>query len=277
MHLFPRSWMVLLLAYFLLVASTCEENADPSPSPDDLTKERRERLGALLHESILQSPNDFPILDRLTKRDSVIQQYLQTLYNQVTQDIRLDRSSSMDNRWSQDREWLVTIVDDPNRYAFTLPSGYFYISTGFLGSMKKGYELYYLMAFEAANVNGKFLLENLSNEYSIGTLISIADSPELYSPMARAEIIDFLKKEIDYEATIVQEIDESVAQLICETSIFNRFGIAPLLEILHFREQWRDTRPSYADRLQFINNLRVADCGTVKSTGAYQKMVLDNL
>lgn len=276
MHLASKNWTFLFLAYFLLIASTCEEAADPGLSPEDLTKEKRERLGSILHEAILQSPNEFPILNRGTKGDSVIQNYIQTLYNQATQRIRLDRSSPESNRWKKDREWMVTIIDDSNRYAFSTPSGYFYISTGFLKSIKKGYEIYYLLAFEAINVDNHFLLENLSNKYGVGTLISLADNPELYSPMALEEIIDFLKKDIEYEATIVQEIDEATAQLICESSIFDRLGIIPLLDILHSREQWRDTRPSYADRLEFLDNLRIENCGEVKSTGAYQRMVLDN-
>jgi len=277
MHLSSSYWTALLLTYFLLVASTCEEAADPGPLPEDLTKERRERLGALLHDAILQSPRDFPILDRSTKGDSVIQKYIQTLYNQATQRIRLDRSSPEHNRWQQDREWLVTIIDDPNRFAFSLPSGYFYISTGFLESIQKGYEIYYLLAFEATNVNSQYLLENLSNKYGLSTLINLTENPETYSSMALEEIIEFLQKEIDYEPTIIQEIDEATAQLICTSSIFDRFGIIPLLDFLNAREQWRDTRPSYSDRLQFLNSLLVDDCGDIKSTGAYQKMVLDNL
>ncbi len=277
MHLSSSYWTALLLTYFLLVASTCEEAADPGPLPEDLTKEKRERLGEILHEAILQSPRDFPILNRGTKGDSVIQQYIQTLYNQATQRIRLDRSSPENNRWKSDREWLVTIIDDPNRFAFSTPSGYFYISKGFLESIQKGYEIYYLLAFEATNVNNQYLLENLSNKYGISTLVDLAENPASYSPLAMEEILEFLQKEIEYEPTIIQEIDEATAQLICTSSIFDRFGIVPLLDILNAREQWRDTRPSYADRLQFLHSLPLDGCGDIKATGAYQKMVLDNL
>lgn len=277
MHLSSSYWTALLLTYFLLVASTCEETADPGPLPEDLTKERRERLGEILHDAILQSPRDFPILDRASKGDSVIQEYLQALYNQATQRIRLDRSSPETNRWQQDRDWLVTVIDDPNRFAFSLPSGYFYISTGFLESIQKGYEIYYLLAFEATNVNQQYLLENLSNQYGISTLVDIAENPTSFSPLAIEEILEFLQKDIEYEPTIIQEIDEATAELICSSSIFDRFGVVPLLSILNEREQWRDTRPSYTDRLQFLTSLPIDNCGAIKSTGAYQKMVLDNL
>ena len=80
MYYVSKEWIVLLLFYILLTASACEESAELGPSPKDLTKEKRERFGDLIHEAILQAPNDFPILDRASKGDSVVQTYLQTLY-----------------------------------------------------------------------------------------------------------------------------------------------------------------------------------------------------
>lgn len=277
MYLPPRKWMAFLAAYFLLLASTCEEKTDIGVLPEDVTKSQREELGAVLHTAILQSPNDFPILDRSMKGDSVILQYLQTLYDQVTFEIRLDRTSPATNSWTRDRPWLVTVLDDRDRYAFSLPGGYFYISTGFLKSINKGHEIYYLMAFEAANIHDGFLLENLSSKYSASMLLDLVNQPAIFSPAALEEMLAYLKQEIDYEATVVQEIDEAAAHLICGSSIFDRFGIVTLLELLHSREQWRDTRPSYADRLAYLMALRVEGCGDIKATGAYHRMVLDNL
>lgn len=272
-----KGWILLLLAYLFFVATTCEEGIEPGPQPEDITKEKRERLGNLIHEAILAAPNDFPILDRSVKGDSVIQNYLQTIYNQATYRIRLDRSSIKDNRWDLDRPWQVTVIDDPNRFAFSAPGGYFYISSGFLSGLSKGYEIYYLMAFEAINISEDFLLKSLIREYNIATILSLVDQPASFSPLALAEIAEFIQKDLIYESSVVREIDELAAQLICETSIFNRFGIIPILDVINFREQWRDTRPSYSDRLEYINSLRIEDCGAVKSTGAYKKFVLENL
>ena len=268
-------WM--LLVYLLLVTTNCTEDFEPGPDLEDITKERRERLGDLLHETILSTPNDFPLLDRSEKGDSVIQNYLQTLYNQATFQILLDRSSAVDNRWDSDRLWQVTVIDEPNRFAFSAPGGYFYISSGFLAGLGKGYEIYYLMAFEAINVSEDFLLNSLIREYGITNLLNLTDQPESFSPLALAEIVDFIQKNLSYETSVVQEIDGLAAQLICETSIFDRFGIIPILDAIDFREQWRETRPSYSDRLEYIYSLRVERCGEIKSTGAYKKFVLENL
>ena len=255
MYYVRKEWIVLLLSYILLTASTCEEPAEPGPSPRDLTKEKREKFGDLIHEAILQAPNDFPILNRASKGDSVIQVYLQTLYNQATQRIRTDRTSLETERWNSNRPWLVTVLEDNKRYAFSTPGGYFYISTGFLTGLDKGYEIYYLLAFEAANIEGRFLLDNLISEYSTATLLSLIDQPDTFSPQALEEIAEYLQKDIVYEESTVQEIDRRTATLICETSIFDRFGIIPILDILHFQEQWRDTRPSYSDRVDYLNTL----------------------
>lgn len=276
-HSTHNGWVLLLLAYLFFVATTCEEGIEPGPQPEDITKEKRERLGNLIHEAILTAPNDFPILDRSVKGDSVIQNYLQTIYNQATYRIRLDRSSISDNRWDIERPWQVTVIDDPNRFAFSAPGGYFYISSGFLEGLSKGYEIYYLMAFEAINISEDFLLESLIREYNIATILSLVDQPTSFSPLVLTEIVKFIRKDLVYETSVVKEMDELTAQLICETSVFDRFGIIPILNAIDFREQWRDTRPSYSDRLEFINSLRIEDCGTVKSTGGYKKFVLENL
>lgn len=276
-HSTSKGWILLLLAYLFFIATTCEEGIEPGPQPEDITKEKRERLGNLIHEAILASPNDFPLLDRSVKGDSVIQNYLQTLYNQANYRIRLDRSSIRDNRWDLERPWQVTVIDDPNRFAFSAPGGYFYISSGFLAGLSKGYEIYYLMAFEAINISEDFLLNSLIREYSIATILSLVDHPDAFSPLVLVEIIEFIQEDLVYETSVVREIDGLVAELICETSVFNRFGIIPILDVINFREQWRDTRPSYSGRLEYINSLRIDDCGEVKSTGAYKKFVLENL
>lgn len=271
------TWTTLLIAYLLLLASTCEEAAEPGPSPSDITKEKRELLGDLLKETIQFSPEEFPVLDRQSKRDSFILIYLQSIYDQVTNEIRQDRQSSPSNRWDIDRKWKVTVLDIPQKYAFTLPGGHFYISTGFLGSLSKGYEIYYLMAFEAVNIQGRYLIDNLIAEYSTAAILDIVDLSENSVSPSLFDLAQSLKRSLLYEDSIVQEMDEKTAELICQTSIFDRLGIIPLLEVVHSQEQWRTTRPSYSNRLEHITNLNVDGCGDIKSTGAYQKMVLDNL
>ncbi len=277
MHYERKGLISICLAYFFFVAATCVEQAEPGPSPDDLTKEKRERLGDLLLQTMARSPNEFTILDRQSKHDLLIRDYLQTLYDQATQDIRQDRHSSPHDRWNPERTWQVVVLNDRNRFAFSVPGGHLFISTGFLGSLSKDYEIYYLMAFEAANVSGRYLIDNMVTEYSTATLLEIIDSPEASTNPTLLEIAQNLKRSLAFENDIIQEIDKNASELICQTSIFDRFGIITLLESLTSQEQWRDTRPSYANRLEYIKSLDIKGCGNIKSTGLYQKMVLENL
>jgi hypothetical protein len=277
MHYGIKGLLSLLLTYLIFTASTCVENAEPGPTSDDFTKLKREQLGDLLAQTIEQTPAEFTVLDRRSKRDSIIVTYLQSLYDQVTMDIRRDRQSSISDRWDAEREWNVVVLDDENRFAFSLPGGHFYISTGFLKSLSKGYEVYYLMAFEAVNISDKYLIDNLISEYGTATLFDVIDQAAAATAPSLLDLALIIKKDLAFTNDIIKEIDKKTGALICDTSIFDRFGVKTILESLTTQEQWRDTRPSYSNRLEYIANLDIKGCGSVKSTGLYEKLVLKNL
>jgi len=244
MHYGIKGLLLLLLSYFIFTASTCVETIEPSLTSTDFTKEKREILGDLLKETIEAHPEEYALLNRRSKRDSVIISYLQVLYDQATQEIRQDRQSTVSNRWNAERSWQVVILDDDKRYAFSLPGGHFYVSTGFLSTLSKGYEIYYLMAFEATNISGRYLIENLISEYNTSTLLDLIEADEVTAAASLLDIAKTLRDDLAFLST---------------------------------QEQYRDTRPSYANRLDFIAELGIEGCGTIKSTGLYEKMVLDNL
>jgi len=60
MYYISKGWIVLLLSY-LFIAGACEDAVEPGPSPEDFTKEKRERLGDILHQTILNSSREFSI------------------------------------------------------------------------------------------------------------------------------------------------------------------------------------------------------------------------
>ena len=272
-----KGLLILLLSYFIFTASTCVESVEPGLTSADFTKEKREVLGDLLKQTIEASPEEYVLLNRRSKRDSVIITYLQTLYDQATQEIRQDRQSTPSNRWNSERSWQVIVLADDNRYAFSLPGGHFYVSTGFLGTLSKGYEIYYLMAFEATNISGRYLIDNLISEYNTSTLLDLIEAGADTSNSTLLNIAKNLRDDLAFQDDIIKEIDRETGALICETSIFDRFGIQPILEKLSTQEQYRDTRPSYANRLEFITELGIEGCGAIKSTGLYDRMVLKNL
>ncbi|MEM1124569.1 MAG: hypothetical protein AAGJ18_29290 [Bacteroidota bacterium] len=271
--------LIALILLSTALFSSCVENADLGPTAADFTKQKREALGDLLKQTIEQTPSTYPLLNQQSKGDAIILEYLQTLYDQVTQEIRQDRQSAPSNRWNPTRKWEVIVLHDDDRYAFSLPGGHFYVSTGFLGSLSKGYEIYYLMAFEAVNVSGRYLIDNLIAEYGTATLLDVIENTEASINPSLLEIAALVKKDLAFQDDIIREIDQKTGELICQTSIFDRFGIQPILEILSQSgtEQYRDTRPSYANRVNYISELNVSGCGTIKSTGLYERMVLKNL
>ena len=277
MHYEIKGFIIFLLTYFILTASTCVERVGPGLTAADFTKEKREILGDLLKQTIENNPEEYVVLNRRSKRDSVILTYLQTLYDQATQEIRQDRQSALSNRWNTERTWAVIVLHDDNRYAFSLPGGHFYVSTGFLNTLSKGYEIYYLMAFEATNISGRYLIDNLISEYNTSTLLDLIETEEPTTNTSLLNIAKTLRDDLAFQDDIIKEIDRETGALICQTSIFDRFGIQPILEKLSTQEQYRDTRPSYANRIDFIAELGIEGCGTIKSTGLYEQMVLKNL
>lgn len=272
-----KGLLVLLATYFIFTASTCVETVEPGLTGADFTKEKREILGDRLKQAIEENPKEYVLLDRRSKRDSVIVSYLQILYDQATQEIRQDRQSTPSNRWNAERSWQVIVLHDDSRYAFSLPGGHFYVSTGFLATLSKGYEIYYLMAFEATNISGRYLIDNLLSEYNTSTLLDLIEENQATASTSFLNIARTLRDDLAFQDDIIKEIDRETGALICQTSIFDRFGIQPILEKLSAQEQYRDTRPSYANRLDFITELGIEGCGTIKSTGLYEKMVLKNL
>jgi len=219
MHYGIKGLIFLLLSCFILIATSCIDAVEPGPTAVDFTKEKRELLGDLLKTTIEQT-STFTILDRQSKRDSVIVNYLQTLYDQATQEIRPDRLSNPSNRWNSEREWEVIVLQDDTRYAFSLPGGHFYVSTGFLGSLSRGYEIYYLMAFEAINISERYLVNNLIAEYGTATLLDILDSEEASVNPSLEDIVQLLIEDISFRDSEIREIDQKTGELICETSIF---------------------------------------------------------
>ncbi len=272
-----KGLLILLATYFIFTASTCVETVEPGLTAADFTKEKREILGDRLKQAIEENREEYVLLDRRSKRDSVIVSYLQILYDQATQEIRQDRQSTPSNRWNAERSWRVIVLHDEDRYAFSLPGGHFYVSTGFLATLSKGYEIYYLMAFEATNISGRYLIDNLLSEYNTSTLLDLIEQDQATATTSLLNIAKTLRDDLAFQDDIIKEIDRETGALICQTSIFDRFGIQPILEKLSTQEQYRDTRPSYANRLDFISDLGIEGCGTIKSTGLYEKMVLKNL
>lgn len=265
----------------MLVFSSCRDEEIIAPS--NFTKEKREKLGDLLKVAIAADVARYPILPEAGGVDSTYW-YIQKLYNQAINVLKIDGQAPTDNRWNKNRKWEVTILDLENeKTAFSTPGGHLYLSTGLLKSLEKEYELYYILTFEAILMQDRYVLNRMINEFNATTLNNfvVGAPPPPGSPTLQD--VAMILSEIDYDEEMTQEVDEKSVALICKSSIFDRTGIVKIMEHLDPETtKWMQTRKSYDYRsqLDYILNLPVStggDCGTFKSNGGYQEYVLDRL
>jgi len=278
MSLVPR--LIIGLTFICLSAlfSGCKEPIEP-PSSESITKPDRENLGKRLLGLMQNRPVDYPILEN-AGQDTLVYQFVQTLYNQATAMMRLDLNSPASNRWSQERDWSVYILDrDELIDAFSLPGGDLFITTGFLKNLEREYELFYLLSFEANLINEKYLLNRMVSEYNTVNLRSIIDGAVESNGIAAAQImkdaIEFVFNESE-----VGDIDAVTVSSICNTSVYRGDGVTEI--IAHeagMTNYWLQKRMSYSGRGAATVDLaeETGNCGSLRTTGAYQEFVLDIL
>jgi hypothetical protein len=264
-----------------LVFSACHREKINPIAPDQFTKPQLESLGQILQHSIADHQEDFALLPNSAPYDTSIYWFIQTLYDQATNVMRVDHQSPEDNRWTLDRQWKVHILVDEVRNAFILPGGDFYITTGLLSILKEEYELYYILSFEANLMNEGLLLETLVSEVNatrLDEMIRRNFEPD------NVEIIQLSRtlSTLSFDPTDIQHNDQTTINSICNTSQWNRYGLIPLLENFDTGVVWFNYRISYNNRIEWLLNLepeQVANCGSLKTNNpsgeGYKRYVLD--
>lgn len=264
----PGAAIVLLCLLFSFFG--CRPDLPEVPKNESFTRERLETLGDLLRQEMLST---YQFLPEIAPFDTSVYWYVQTLYSQATYAFHLDRQSPTDNRWRQDREWKVFIIDDDNWvHVFALPGGDLFVTTGLLKSLHEEYELFALLSFEASLMHEGHLLNQLIETYNSLVISKIIDSSEGAGPVSAA-----LPALVFAEKT-VEDADEQSLDNVCATSILDPTGIAPLMEVPGFESsQWAATRPWYPGRKSKILAMPTHQCGKLKTNGGYQRFVLDRL
>ncbi len=268
-----RAFTLLFLASILFAA--CQGDLPNVPIEQEFTKEKLEELGAMLRQELL---DQYDFLPELPPYDTSVYWYVQTLYEQATSTMHLDKQSPAYNKWDQDRQWKVFIIKNENeRFAFTLPGGDFFISTGMLKSFKKDYELYAMLSFEAMLMNDGHLLAQWIKEYNsltINNLIEDNDQPNSLSAEVLAqEMTTFI---FDWE--MVEAVDKAAIENTCSTSILSPLGLLPFLSNPDFDEaKWLQTRPSYENRADILPEIADEGCNNRQHGSNYQRFVLDVL
>jgi hypothetical protein len=271
-------WRILFLPFWALLFTTCQGDLPEVPTQDQFTKQKLEKLGDILFPEVL---SNHAFLPQIPPFDTSVYWFVQTLYDQATNAMHLDKESSPDNRWTEGRQWRITIIkNDAVRHAFTLPGGDFFITTGMLRSFENEYELYALISFEAVLMNEGHLLKRLTREYNSLTLLNLIEGRATANQIT-GDIIAEELPELVYEEASIELADRQMVSSVCETSVFDPRGLAPfLLEPAFSDALWMETRPSYAGRTVAIADAATTSagsCGTLKGNGKYQRYVLNVL
>ena len=271
--------MVALLA-ILNLFSSCEKSSIHPLKPSEFNKELREQLGDVTRVAIVNDATNFNILPNIPPYDTSVYWYVQNLYNQVINPLRIDNQSRETDRWNTNRLWRVTILDDEKINAFVIPGGHFYITTGFLKAMETEHELFYVLAFEASLMNEKILLNRLISEYNT-TILEDVSKQVPSEDGTDAQAVALSLKDLDINEEDVIEVDFFAADLICGTSVFDRKGIISIIDRLGNNPDFVWLQNRFYDnpsRKDLIENIIDADnCGSLKSNGGYQRYVLDIL
>lgn len=278
---FRRLCYIGLLLTFLFT-SCRRENVEPIP-PSDFTKEQREALGEIIKRSINSDPENFELLPNQSPYDSSVYWFIQKLYDQATNLMRVDHQSPTDNRWTNDRSWEVHILVSDQINAFVLPGGDLYVTTGFLLTLEEEYQLYYILSFEASLMNTGLLLNRLVSEVNTNKLSDIV-ARDLGPKNSDVTDLARILSNLEFNSDEVYENDQHTMNNICNTSQWSRLGLLPLLETVDDNMEWLTYRPSYNNRGDWLLNFQpesIDNCGSVRTNNpageGYQQFVLDQL
>jgi len=261
------SYKYLLLACLFLLTG-CRRDLYDVPYPSDITKDHREAIGEYINDRIFDDPINYPLLGK-TETNATAFNLIQTLYDQVTNTMRLDNKSPDNNRWSNGRKWQTRILNLDKQIAFSVPGGDLYISKGILKALNSESELYYLLAMEATLMNERYLLKEMIMAYSTKTLMTIAEGQSSSDQRIDDIILDI--PQISFGLELSEIIGYKVSETICATSIYSPLKAERLENQLLKTDQWLSTRPIN------ISEDRSNKCGIVDSKGLYRTQILDKL
>ncbi len=274
-------WATILMISmtFVLLYSCVPAYEEPIIPPSQFTKHQRESLGDKVKIAIAFEDERFPVLPDIPPYDTTVYKFVQTLYDQATNEMRRDRRSPQSNKWNLDRPWKVTILNRPEKNIFVIPGGGIYLTTGLLRSLEAEHELYYLLAFEASLMNEKFLFHQIINRINTNALAKIVEGSARQDDPDADDIVALIDN-LEFEADQVITLDEITLEVICNTSIMDPMGIARIANQTDSDWYWLDYRSNYTgreDRLRLLLEQKEEDCGDFTTNGNYARYVLSRL
>jgi len=272
------STILMISLAFLLLYSCRPVFEEPIIPPSQFTKQQRESLGDKIKIAIAFQDDRFPVLPNIPPYDTTIYQFVQTLYDQATNEMRQDRRSPQSNKWDPNRSWKVTILNTSEKNIFVVPGGGIYMTTGLLKSLETEHELYYLLAFEANLMNEQFLFFQIINRINTNALTKIAEGSTRREDPSAEDIVAIIDN-ITFESDQVRSLDKLTIETICNSSIMHPFGVLQIANQPNNDFLWLDFRSNYFGRedqlRQFVDEEE--RCGEFTTNGNYARFVLNKL
>ena len=272
----PLLYTSIIVACFI---SSCRDDFQPQISPSEYTRRDHTQLGLHLLDDLLDQDR-MKLLDRSLLHDTTVIPFTQSLYNQLSNYVIHNSSVPTEESWEPQTGWqtYIYISEIPN--VFILPSGDLFISSKMLTELSSEHELMYIMAFEIMVLENRYLINSLFELYNTNTIYEWSKGRYLFEGNS-IEDLGYSLEHLVIEGTEVQTLDSLTTEFICKATVMDPQGIIPILNnLLGFREGWLQNRKSYPRRHQYISDELskvVGSCGDFKTSGRYQRLVLDVL
>ena len=205
------------------------------------------KLGQQLRDELANSPQEYPLLDPIKYAKSY--QHLQRITDNIL------NSGAVKHR--TEFEWKLHIIhDDKTLNAFVTPGGYIYVYTGLIKYLDTEDELAGVMGHEIAHADRRHSTNNLTKQYGISILLSIALGQ---NPGQLGQILGGMTGKLaglKFSRATESDADAQSVLYLSKTT-YNCAGTAGFFEKMMAQggqqpPQWLSTHPAHENRVNDI-------------------------
>lgn len=220
------------------------------------------RLGQQLRDEIASKPQEYPLLD--PNRYPQAYQHLQRITDNIL--------NSGAVRFRNEFEWKLHIIhDDKTLNAFVTPGGYIYVYTGLIKYLDTEDELAGVMGHEIAHADRRHSTTNLTKQYGVAILLSIALGKQ---PGQLGQILQGIVG-MKFSRGTESDADAQSVVYLSKTN-YSCTGTAGFFEKMMAQggqqpPQWLSTHPSHENRVNDIK-AKAQEIGCNTQTSSNQSL-----
>jgi predicted Zn-dependent protease len=205
-------------------------------------------FGQTLDDTIVNDPEQFPILDR--EEYPIAYEHIERIRNTIL--------ASGELKYDDKFDWQVRIINDDVLNAFAAPGGYMYFYTGIIKFLDNEAQFAGVMAHEMAHCDKRHSTENMTKQYGFSVMMGmlLGNNPgqlaEIAAGMAQGLASLTFSRKNEYEA------DEYAVRYLNATTyhppaLGDFFTKMEGQKTATYTPIFLKTHPSPADRLEKIN------------------------